>query len=88
MCKCYTGKQWARCTETRVSAVFATDKPPKPLLGNKIYIHFPSFILKQNACGVVQCCISSSIHLPEGVNKCVQSVGIKKYFAADLHYEL
>lgn len=63
-----------------MSAVFATDKPPKPQPGNKIYTHFPSFILKQNACDAVQCCISSSIHLPEGVNKCVQSVGIKKLF--------
>lgn len=65
-----------------MSAVLATDKPPKSLAGNKTYTHFPRFILKPNACDVVQCCISSSIHLPEGVNKCMQSVGITKLFCS------
>lgn len=54
MSKCYTGKQRARCNKRTVSTVLATDKPPKPLAGNKIYTHFPSFILNQNACDV-QC---------------------------------
>lgn len=75
-------KAMTKCKERTVSAVFATDKLPEPLAGNKIYTNFPNFALNQNVCDVVQCCISFSIHWPEGVNKCVQSVGIKKLFCS------